>query len=197
MSAHFTAIPDTDLLRFVEENPLAWIVPFADPAAAILMPLLVETGENGAPASLLGHLPRSGPLTTLLWQNARATCLFLGPHAYIPPGWISKPGWAPTWNFVSLKVTGQIALDDALTEPAVRALTAHMETRRGSDWTVEQVGPRFEGLLKGIIGFRMQIESLQPRFKTGQDETATSHAEIHAHLSGHPLQSWMGEPDPS
>ncbi len=197
MSTHFTAIPDTDILRFAAENPLAWIVPAADPADAILMPLLMETGAEGAPVTLLGHLPRSGLLTSRLRENPRATCLFLGPHAYIPPGWISKPGWAPTWNFVSLKVTGQIALDDALTEPAVRALTAHMETRAGSDWTVEQVGPRFEGLLKGIIGFLMQIETLQPRFKIGQDETRASHAEIHAHLSGHPLQSWMGEPDPS
>lgn len=194
MSAHFTTVPQADILRFAAENPLAWIVPHAGPADAVLMPLLMETGADGAPATLLGHLPRSGPVTTRLQEGPDATCLFLGPHAYIPPGWISKPGWAPTWNFVSLKVTGQITLDETLTEPAVRALTAHMETRLGSDWTVEQVGPRFDALLKGIIGFRMQITSLQPRFKTGQDETDTSRAEIHTHLAGHPLQAWTGQP---
>ncbi|ABI77008.1 conserved hypothetical protein [Hyphomonas neptunium ATCC 15444] len=190
MSARFTTVPDTDILRFTAENPLAWVVPAADPGDAILMPLLMETSPDGAPATLIGHLPRSGPLVPCLRENPRATCLFLGPHAYVPPGWISKPGWAPTWNFVSLKVSGVITLDDALTEPAIRALVSHME----ADWSVEQVGPRFEALLKGVIGFRMQIESLQPRFKTGQDESDTSRAEIHAHLEGHPLQSWMRQP---
>lgn len=194
MSGLFTTIPEADILRFTAEHPLAWVVPAADPADAILMPLLMETGADGAPATLLGHLPRSGPLTTRLWESPRATCLFLGPHAYVPPGWISKPGWAPTWNFVSLKVSGMITLDEALTEPAIRALVTHMEAPAGSDWSVERVGPRFEALLKGVIGFRMQIETLQPRFKTGQDESETSRAEIHAHLEGHPLQAWMSQP---
>ncbi|MFN4185031.1 MAG: FMN-binding negative transcriptional regulator [Hyphomonas sp.] len=193
MSALFTAVPNAELIRFTAENPLAWIVPSAEPADALLMPLLMETGAEGAPSTLLGHLPRSAPLTTRLRENPHVTCLFLGPHAYIPPGWISKPGWAPTWNFVSLKVSGAITLDEALTEPAIRALVAHMETPAGSDWSVEQVGPRFDALLQGVIGFRMQIDALQPRFKTGQDESETSRAEIHTHLEGHPLQPWMGK----
>ncbi len=191
MSTHFTNVPAADIIRFVAENPVAWIVPSASPADAILMPLLLETDSDGAPATMLGHLPRSGPAITQLSQDPRAVCLFLGPHSYIPPGWISKAGWAPTWNFVSVKVSGTITLDNALTEEAVSTLVTHMESRAGSDWTVDQVGPRFEALLKGIIGFRMQIERIQPRFKTGQDESDQSRAEIHAHLEGHALQSWM------
>lgn len=191
MSARFTSVPTEDIIRFVAENPVAWIVPVASPADAILMPLLLETDTAGAPVSMLGHLPRSGAIITQLTQDARAVCLFLGPHAYIPPGWISKAGWAPTWNFVSLKVSGTLTLDDALTEEAVRTLSTHMESRAGSDWTVERVGARFESLLKGIIGFRMQIADLYPRFKTGQDETDQSRSEILAHLEGHALQSWM------
>lgn len=194
MSTQFTSVPEADILRFAAENPLAWVVPMAAPADAILMPLLMEADAAGVPKTLLGHLPRNTPLTTRLWENPAATCLFLGPHAYVPPGWISKPGWAPTWNFVSLKASGTITLDEALTEPAIHALVAHMETRAGSGWTAAEVGPRFESLLKGIIGFRMQIESLQPRFKTGQDESETSRAEIHAALEGHPLQAWMKMP---
>lgn len=194
MSAKFTTVPNADILRFAAEHPLAWVVPHADPGDAVLMPMLMEPDASNQPANLLGHLPRSGQILSRLSEDPRATCLFLGPHAYIPPRWISKPGWAPTWNFLSLKVSGTITLDDALTEEAVRALVAHMETRAGSDWSVEQMGPRFEGLLRGIIGFRMRIDTLQPRFKTGQDETETSHAEIHAHLEGHGLRAWMNKP---
>lgn len=194
MSAQFSSVPQADILRFAAENPLAWVVPTAAPADAILMPLLMETDAAGTPLSLLGHLPRSAPLIPRLWENPKATCLFLGPHAYVPPGWISKSGWAPTWNFVSLKVTGAITQDDAFTEPAIHALVTHMETRNGSGWTAAEIGPRFDSLLQGIIGFRMQIDSLHPRFKTGQDESGTSRAEIHAALEGHPLQAWMKMP---
>ena len=191
MSARFTDVPNADILRFTAENPLAWIVPHSEPADAILMPLLVETDSADLPKTLLGHLPRSGRLVSQLSTDPRTTCLFLGPHAYIPPGWISKSGWAPTWNFVSLKITGTTVLDDTLTEDAVRALVAHMETSSGSRWTVDRVGPRFETLLQGIIGFRIQIDALVPRFKTAQDESDTSRTELHARLEGHPLQSWM------
>lgn len=189
MTSPFETVSSQDITRFISENPLAWIVPSADPSASILMPLLLETNVDGHPVSLLGHLPRSAPLLEQLWNRPAATCLFLGPHAYVPPGWVSKPGWAPTWNFVSLKASGALMPDENLTEEAIRRLVGHMEPDSG--WTVEAVGARFEALLKGVIGFRMSIDTLQPRFKTGQDESEQSHAEIHARLEGHPLQSWM------
>lgn len=192
MTHPFEDVSSPDICRFVADYPLAWIVPSADPSLALLMPLLIETDAAGAPVSLLGHLPRRLPWAQTLAADPSATCLFLGPHAYIPPGWISKPGWAPTWNFLSLKVSGNLALDDSLTRHAVSTLVRHMETRRGSDWTEENIGGRFEDLLKHIIGFRLQITRLTPRFKTGQDETGQSRSEIRAALAGHPLRDWMG-----
>ena len=191
MSARFTEVPEAHIIRFVAENPVAWIVPHSEPADAILMPMLLECDAKGRPSTLLGHLPRSGQIVHDLLADARATCLFLGPHSYIPPGWISKPGWAPTWNFVSLKISGKVTPDDALTEEAVRTLVTHMESRAGSDWTIDRVGARLEGLLRGIIGFRMQIDRIQPRFKTGQDESDQSRSEIQMHLDGHALRAWM------
>jgi transcriptional regulator len=190
MTSRFETVPEEDVVRFLAENPLAWIVPTKDPASAVLMPVLLE-GSSLGDASLLGHLPRHTPATSALQGDGSATLLFLGPHAYIPPGWISKPGWAPTWNFVSLKATGQIRLDDTLTRPAVSQLVEHMEKYSNSGWTMDQMGPRADLLLNAIVGFRMRIESVTPRFKTGQDESEPSRAEIHSGLDGHPLQAWM------
>ena len=190
MTRLFETVPDHQVVRFLAENPLAWIVASKDPASALLMPVLLDSPSLSG-GSFIGHLPRSVPAVAALQENGSATLMFLGPHAYIPPGWITKPGWAPTWNFVSLKATGYIELDDALTETAVSRLVAHMETDSHSGWTIERVGPRVNGLLGAIIGFRMRIESITPRFKTGQDETEQSYGEIYAALAGHPLQAWM------
>ncbi|MFN3312159.1 MAG: FMN-binding negative transcriptional regulator [Hyphomonas sp.] len=191
MTSLFEAVSREDVVRFIGENPVAWIVPVVDPASAILMPLLWEPAAAGDTECLLGHLPRSAPLLDCFRRNTDTVCLFLGPHSYIPPGWVSKPDWAPTWNFVSLKISGRLVLDDGLTEEAVRKLVDHMEILAGSGWKVENLGERFHTLLKGIIGFRLQIDRIQPRFKVGQDETERSRAEISSALEQHPLQAWM------
>lgn len=179
------------MLDFAAAYPFAWIVPFADPSAALLMPVLIETDEDGKPASLLGHLPRMHEATKALAGDGRIAVLYLGPHAYIPPAWIRKKHWAPTWNFVSLKVTATATTDTDLTRPAVETLVHHMEAPAGSSWTVADMGERYEGLLGGIIGFRAAIDTLTPRFKVGRDETAESHADIRHGLAGHPLADWM------
>lgn len=191
MSSAFERVEPADIVRFVGENPLAWIVPSRSPADAVLMPLLMEVGADGAPDSLLGHLPRKAPVCEALAGSPRAHFLFLGPHAYIPPGWISKPGWAPTWNFVSLKVAGLLELDESLTDFAVTRLVEHMEGNDAGAWTVDEMGDRFHMLTKGIIGFRARIDTLVPRFKVGQDETVQSANEIRHGLSDHPLARWM------
>lgn len=191
MAKNFEDVSPAEIQRFAAENPLVWIVPAADPSMAILMPVLMEPDDHGLPFSILGHLPRLAPICSLLQTDPRATCLFLGPHAYISPAWISKQDWAPTWNFLSLKVSGCITLDDTLTQQSVRRLAEHMESQSGSDWAIDQVGARLQPLMSRIIGFRMEIETLTPRFKTGQDENETSRREIYAALEGHPLQAWI------
>jgi transcriptional regulator len=193
MSADFSDVPMGDVLDFAATCPLAWIVPSADPSTALLMPLLIETDEDGNPASVLGHLPRRAAATDILRQDGRAVFLFLGANAYIPPAWISAEGWAPTWNFVSLKIgTAATIVDATLTESAVEALVGLLETQAGSDWGVEKIGPRYQSLLSAIIGFRAPVRTFEPRFKLGQDETSTSRDEIRRALVDHPLANWIG-----
>lgn len=191
MTSAYEDVSNENIDLFVAENPLAWIVPTGDPSSAILMPLLLELAADGSAASFLGHLPRSAAATYRLREDPRAVVLFLGPNAYIQPSWISKPNWAPTWNFVSLKVTGDILLDGSMSTEAVTRLVEHMENRTTSGWTVDQIGPRFDGLLRGIIGFRMAIDQLVPRFKVGQDESEESRREIRSALADEPLEKWM------
>ncbi|MBU1288715.1 MAG: FMN-binding negative transcriptional regulator [Alphaproteobacteria bacterium] len=191
MTSAYEEVSSERIGSFIADNPLAWIVPVADPSSALLMPLLLEVDSDGTPASFLGHLPRSAAATNKLMEQPGAIALFLGPHAYIQPSWISKPGWAPTWNFVSLKATGDITIDKALSAEAVTRLVEHMENPTASGWTVDEIGPRFEGLLKGIIGFRMRIDELAPRFKVGQDESPESLQEIKSALADETIAKWM------
>ena len=187
MSA-FSDIPESDVYRFVCENPLAWIVPNTDPSAACLMPLLFEDSQC---RSLFGHLPLHSEAAKVLESGGPVTCLFLGPNSYIPPDWIEKPDWVPTWNFVSAKISGHIVMKPDSTRATVERLVEHMQKRSKSDWSLARVEHRLEKLLQGIIGFRIEVEAITPRFKVGQDEADATYKNIYSHLQYHPIASWM------
>lgn len=180
LMADFTDVPAPELALLVDEAPLCWIVPHADPCAAMLMPVIAKTGDGGAISSLLGHFPKRAPVVEVLRQHPRATFLFLGPNGYISPSMVGRDDWAPTWNFAALAIDGDVVMDDALSRDAVAALVRHMEGEAG--WSVERLGPRAEELLSRIVGYRVTPTSLRPRFKLGQDESAADYASIRAHL---------------
>ncbi|MEM8817654.1 MAG: FMN-binding negative transcriptional regulator [Pseudomonadota bacterium] len=186
--SRFSDVARDDVHRFVAEHPLAWIVPVRDPEAAVLMPILFENADC---SSMIGHLPLRVSRNPAFDVSRSVACLFLGPHSYISPEWAGKDDWVPTWNFLSLKVVGEILFSDELTRPAVEFLVDHMQANSTSDWSTAQVEHRMPSLLRRIIGFRIRVTSLAPRFKLGQDEDSTTYARIEAHLSKHALATWM------
>lgn len=190
MSQSFAA-GNEDVARLIAACPLAWIVAAGAPGAATPMPLLLECGEDGAPHSLLGHLPRAHPLVTAFLAQPRGVFLFQGPHGYITPEYLSDKDWAPTWNFAVVVIEAEVAIDAALTDEALRRLVTHMERDRAEPWSVEAMGARYATLRDRVIGFRATITSCRPRFKLGQDESDKAFAEIVAGLGDRPLARWM------
>jgi transcriptional regulator len=176
-----------DVARLIASHPLGWIVPRGAPGLASPMPLLLD-GE-----SLLGHLPRTHPLVDAFAADPSAVFLFLGPHGYITPEWLSDKDWAPTWNFALATITAEVEIDDALTDEALRRLVAHMERDRDQPWTVEAMGSRYARLRERVIGFRATITGCKLRLKLGQDESDTAFGEILAGLGDTPLARWMVE----
>lgn len=184
----FTDIPRKDIYRFVGENPMAWIIPDHHPASALLMPLLFQ---DATCKSIIGHVPRYVEKTDAFKLAKEVVCLFLGPHSYIPPEWTGKSDWVPTWNFVSLKVVGEIEFSDQVTQPAVEFLLDHMQRYSKSNWSITDVEHRLPSLLRRIVGFRILVSDLLPRFKVGQDEDVDTYVRIEKHLRGNPMAAWM------
>lgn len=187
MSDPFSTLPDDRLDALIGQTPICWIVPHAAPDAAILMPVILE--REVRTVSLLGHLPRRARATDVLGLEPAASFLFLGPNAYVSPAMAGRRDWAPTWNFASAKLTGPVALDDALTRPSVEAVVAHMEGRAG--WRIEELGPRADDLIAQIIGFRAVACDTSLRLKLGQDEKPDDFASIAKALEGTNLGEWM------
>lgn len=77
------------------------------------LPFLLDEQEM----VLYGHLAGNNPHCETL-DGGRQLVLFRGPHAYISPTWYHRKPAVPTWNYVSLQVSGKTTL---LSEPQADA----------------------------------------------------------------------------
>lgn len=188
----FEQFDDADVRALVEQFPLAWVCGgHAGDLQASLLPLIGVFDEDGRLVELIGHLMKSNPLCAALEADARATILFSGPGAYISPEHAGVRDWAPTWNYGQLKIGADIHLDDDLTEESLDLLIAAMEAGRAHPWSVEEIGPRYRGMLGRIIGFRATVTRLSGKFKLGQDENDQVLGSILDTLPDEETAAWM------
>lgn len=168
-----------EIAALIRRHPLAWVA--SCDLDATLLPLIVECDASDMPVALVGHYPRSNPQVAAFERDPQALILFNGPQGYVSPTLVSNPTWGATWNYSAIRIVATIAFVPAETQEALRRLAAHLEPAGG--WRPEQMGERFDRLACHVVAFRAQIVSCEPQFKLGQDESATTFAEI---VAGHP-----------
>ena len=176
----FAPRSDADVLRLVNEHPLAWIVPRLNTAFAMPMPLRIERIEDGRIATLIGHAPRHFTQTQQLRENPRALLLFMGPNGYVSPSWFHDRTQAPTWNFAIAQFDVRIDFIDTPEEldRVMRDLVGAMEQGRPNPWSVDEMHGRYAQLLARIVPFRATVLGAEAKFKLGQDERDDTWPEI-------------------
>ena len=186
MTSLFDPRGAADIGRLIADYPLAWIISGAFHASPL--PLIAETDGDGAIVSLFGHCAMRNALVADFRSDPRGLILFNGPSAYVPTTLLSKPDWAPTWNYAVLRFTVEVEFVGDETRDAIEQLVAKMED---GAWSTASLGPRYETMLDQIIAFRAHIRSAEHSFKLGQDESAQGFAEIVASHSDRTLAKWM------
>ena len=150
---------------------------------------LVTAGADGAPAAT--HLPmllipQRGELGSLQFHFARpnghwevlaagrpALAAFHGPHAYVSPAWYATAAAVPTWNYMVVHARGAARmLGDVELRGHLRSLAARYESARAEPWDPDRLPPEtFDKLAAAVVGFEMEITSLQGKWKLGQNRT--------------------------
>lgn len=140
----------------------------AEGPRAVHVPALLEGGL------LRFHVSRGNLVHPALAGGGRALFVATGPHAYVSPEWYGLEDRVPTWNYVSVELEGPVrTLDRAELIRLVDDLSARQEARLAPKvaWTRAKMSPgRFEGLLKAIAGFEMQIMAWRGTAKIDQDK---------------------------
>ena len=152
------------------------------------LPLLTETDEAGAVTGFFGHFAMSNPQVEALQADPRALIVFQGPHAYVPPAWVSDPTWAPTWNYALASFQVDLVFDASENERSIIELSRALE---GDRWTPAEMGARFAPMLTRIIAFRARVVAAEAKFKLGQDEKPNTFAEVIEALGDAPIVPLM------
>lgn len=184
-SNYFKAITDTDVADLVTKHPLALLASPGDAGLRVTpLPMRIERTIGPDILSMTGHMGRSNPQVAALRANPNASLLFLGPHGYVSPSWLTDRTQAPTWNYAYANFSVQIEfLDDATNlERIVRDLVDAMEVGRDRAWSVDDMQARYALLATRIIAFRATVTAVESKFKLGQDEREDVYPEIIAGL---------------
>ena len=163
------------------------------------------TVRDGAPE--IAHLPvlyrRDGQRIELQghWAAANlqathagpAVAVVHGPHAYVSAGWYPDKQPAarvPTWNYAVAHLHGTLETfrEEAALAALVDALSAHYEARVGGDWRFDFGREEERRQLRGIVGFRLQVERAELKFKLSQN-----HPEPNRRAVAERLQALGGE----
>ncbi|AQR73408.1 FMN-binding negative transcriptional regulator [Sphingomonas sp. LM7] len=180
-----------DVARFVRREVLGLVTTHdADGFISTPLPLLVETDDAGTIHTIIGHFARANPHVPRVEATPRALVSFMGPHGYIGPAAVSKPGWAPSWNYQLAQFEVDITLEQDQGDAAIRALVEAME---GGAWEPEQMGERYARLVAHVVAFRARVVHQIARFKLGQDEDRATFHEIVGALGDSPLARAMIE----
>jgi transcriptional regulator len=165
-------VEDRKLLHdFMDEYAFIDLVTSSPTLRITHIPVLLDR-ETGAYGKVFGHVSRQNPQSQTFDGRNNAVIVFHGPHGYISPSWYAKTGSVPTWNFAAVHATGR---PRAITEKtALHDLLARLidkfEKYQGSGYDFSKLpDSHVSQLMGGIIGFEMQIESLEGKFKLGQE----------------------------
>ena len=169
--AAFAEYDLTKMHDFIEQNSFGLLVSQADGQsfASHLPFLLNRTSEPHG--SLVGHMARLNPQWEQI-SGQKVLAIFSGPHAYISPTWYDAEQVVPTWNYTAVHIHGRIQIiedQDALLEIVQESVRVYEQGMR-QPWSFDGSGTFVKRLLTQIVGFRIEIEVIEGKWKLNQNQ---------------------------
>jgi len=128
---------------------------------------------------ITGHMAYGNPQWRTFETCESALVTFQGPHAYISSSWYEQEN-VPTWNYQAVHVYGipSILSEEELKQDLTKLLQKY-EKHRENPLLWDNLSPSLlERELKGIVGFKIQVEEIQAANKLSQNRNETDYRNI-------------------
>lgn len=185
----FTEDNFDNIIEFIAANPLVTLVAQTkNGIEACHIPLFwysEEQLDNCQYGYLYGHFGRKNPIYLDALPDTSWLIIFQDTSHYISPNWYPSKAKTqkevPTWNYQSIHIQSKIELieDTAKLKWILATMTAQQETVSENPWSLEDAPAAYiDAMCRGIIGFRLTIDSIQAQFKLSQNKTVENIAGV-------------------
>jgi transcriptional regulator len=189
---------DEEMYALIEKHSWALLVnngavgPFATN-----IPLLLNRSRSSRPR-LVGHLATANAHAAALLRATEPTlAIFEGPSSYVTASWYPRRDMPPTVYYTAVHCYGRILPQQT---PELRAwletLTEQSERDFANGWKSAEIPePEITRRLPHIVGFELEIDRIEGKFKLGQDEPRRDAMAVAESLlqSDEPKQRTLGE----
>lgn len=137
-----------------------------------------DSASNKSHCYLYGHFGRKNPIYQDALTDSSWLIIFQDSGHYISPNWYPSKAKThkevPTWNYQSVHIQSKIELleDTGTLKWILATMTAQQEVISDNPWSLDDAPSAYiEAMCRGIIGFRLPIDSIQAQFKLSQNKT--------------------------
>ncbi|MFS0714959.1 FMN-binding negative transcriptional regulator [Microbacterium sp. 2P01SA-2] len=167
----FAMTDAAEIRRVIEENPWATIVSAAT-GGLVASHYAVLLDEERDDLTVVGHVGRPDDAILGL-GDGEMLVVFQGPHGYVSPQWYGDAPAVPTWNFVSVHLSGVpeiLSADENLRvlERLVDRFEAGIGEPRGM-WAAPNDEDFVRRLERGTVGFRLSPTRVEAKRKLSQN----------------------------
>ena len=180
---YFTEPDKEQIIAFMKENSFAMVTGIGENyPVATQLPLEIE--EKDGKLFLKGHLMKKTDHHLAFEKNNNVLVLFTGPHCYVSASWYNNPKSASTWNYMTVHARGKIIFtDEDGTYEAVKSVTNKYEGTETKAAFYNMPKEYIKPLLKAIVGFCIEVETVENVFKLSQNKTIEEKQNIIDHLT--------------
>lgn len=169
------------VLEFIHQHPFAFITGCDENNRPVATQIPVFIEQRNDRLYLSGHMMKQTDHHKAFQKNPNVLCVFTGNHTYVSATWYSNPHQASTWNYMSVHVKGQLRfLDENSLVDVLKKISLHFENGNTASSTVYDNLPEDyrNHLIKAIVAFEVEVESIDNVFKLSQNRDRESYQHI-------------------
>ncbi len=167
------------LIDHINQNPFATVISTTNdgPMISHLPMYYIKEGES---EFLIGHLANANEH----WKNieGKGVVIFHGPHAYISSKWYGTSNVVPTWNYISVHVSGNIKLTDANELASILDFMVHKHEGSIQEFKNYNDEKYLEALSNQIVGIKMEVKTIEGKWKLSQNKSEALQKKIAENL---------------
>jgi transcriptional regulator len=158
--------------KFLKDHAFGILVS-SGPEGPMATHLPLEYEEAGAGKGCIrGHFAKANPQWRYLSDGVEVLCIFNGPHSYISSSWYREEE-VPTWNYIAVHVRGRYrkqSPEELWT--SLRQMVSKYEQDSEDPVSLDAMSSDTLKQVRGIVGFEVEISSLEAAYKLSQGREA-------------------------